>query len=195
ATDFTVYLRWPGWAPSAEVQVNGQPYSTANFHRGSFIAIVRTWNKGDTVTLSLPMQPTTMVSNPRVADTYGRVALQRGPLIYALEQMDQGGVALNDVFYRPNSPVNVELRKDLLGGVMILKVGGVAAEKSLGDEPLYEPLSVAATRAKRPAVLTFIPYYAMGNREPTPMEVWVPTSRAEGQYVPSTPAAERRVSQ
>lgn len=193
--DFTVYLRWPSWAPSADVQVNGQSYSTANFHRGSFIAITRTWNKGDTIALNLPMQPTPMVSNPKVADTYGRVALQRGPLIYALEQMDQGGPALSELFYRPNNTPTAEFRKDLLGGVMILKVNGAAAEKSLGEEPLYESLAVSATRAKRPAMLTFIPYYVMGNREPTPMEVWVPTSRAEGQYVPSTAAAERRFSQ
>jgi uncharacterized protein len=195
ATDFTVYLRWPAWAPSADVQVNGQPYSIANFHRGSFIAITRTWNKGDTINLSFAMQPTPMVSNQRVADTYGRVALERGPLIYALEQLDQGGAALYDLFYRTNSTPTVELRKDLLGGVIVLKVNGAAAEKSLGDEPLYEPLSAAATRAKHPAMLTFIPYYAMGNREPTPMEVWVPTSRAEGHFVPSTAATERRLGQ
>jgi DUF1680 family protein len=78
---------------------------------------------------------------------------------------------------------------------MVLKANGAAAEKSLGDEPLYEPLALAATRAKRPAVLTFIPYYAMGNREPTPMEVWVPASRADGQYVPPAAGVERRLSQ
>jgi hypothetical protein len=192
ASEFTVYLRWPAWAPTADVQVNGEPYPVSNFHRGSFIGVSRKWNKGDSVVLNLAMQPTPMVSNPRVADTYGHVAMQRGPLIYTLEQIDQGGVALSDLFYKLNGSSTAEIRKDLLGGITVLKVSGLAAEKSVGDELLYEPLAAAATRAKRPAMLTFIPYYAMGNREPTPMEVWVPISRAEGQYQPSSVGSERR---
>jgi DUF1680 family protein len=194
-SDFTVYLRWPGWAPMADIQVNGQPFSTSAFHRGSFVAITRTWSKGDSISLSFPMQPTPMVSNPRVADTYGRVAMQRGPLIYALEQVDQGGIALSDIFYRLNGSSTAEPRKDLLGGVVLLKVTGSAAEKSLGEEPLYQPLAVSAARPKRPALLTFIPYYAMGNREPTPMEVWVPTSRSEAQYPSAASGNERRLNQ
>jgi len=195
AADFTVYLRWPSWAPTADVQVNGETYSTSNFHRGSFIPISRKWNRGDSITLTLAMQPTPMVANPKVADTYGRVAMQRGPLIYTLEQIDQGGVALSDLFYKVNSSSTAEVHRDLLGGVTVLKVSGLAAEKSVGDELLYEPLAVAAIRAKHPAMLTFIPYYTMGNREPTPMEVWVPISRSEGQYPAPAMGSERRSSQ
>lgn len=193
--DFTVYLRWPAWAPSADIQVNGQPYSTGNFHRGSYVAITRTWTKGDSINLSLAMPPTSMVSNPRVSDTYGRIALQRGPLIYALEQIDQGGVPISDLFIKANSSGTVEMRKDLLGGVAVLKVNGLAAEKTVGDEPLYLPLAVAENRAKRPIMLTFIPYYAMGNREPTPMEVWVPISRSDSFYAAPSSVVERRSSQ
>ena len=117
------------------------------------------------------------MANPRVADLYGRLALQRGPLVYTLEQIDQGGALLADVFVRPSGPIITDFRKDLLGGVTVLKISGQAAEKSLGDEPLYQPLAAAVTRVKRPITLTYIPYYAMGNREPTPMEVWAPISR------------------
>jgi DUF1680 family protein len=179
AADFTLYVRWPAWAPSAEVQVNGQTVQTASAHRGSYLAMARTWNPGDVVTLSLPMQPAPMAANPRVSDDYGRVAMQRGPLVYALEQIDQTGVALADVFVRSTSPVQTETRKDLLGGVTVLKVSGQAAERSISEEPLYQPLSVAMSRAKRLITLTFIPYYTIGNREPTPMEVWVPLVRTE----------------
>ena len=194
-TDFTLNLRWPAWAPSADVLVNGQIYSTANSHRGSFIAISRNWKAGDTVSLTLAIQPTPMVSNPKVADTYGRVAMQRGPLIYALEQIDQNGTALSDIFLTGSSAQ--EARKDVLGGVILLKVNGAAAEKTVAEEPLYEPMAAAANRPKRAMVLTFIPYYAIGNREPTAMEVWVPFSRAEGgQYVLSSATGnERRVNQ
>ncbi|HEX4750305.1 MAG TPA: beta-L-arabinofuranosidase domain-containing protein [Bryobacteraceae bacterium] len=194
SADFTLYLRWPAWAPAMDVQVNGQPFATSNDHRGSFVGITRKWAAGDSVSVSFAMQPTPMVANPKVADVYGRIALQRGPLIYALEQIDQGGVALSDIFYRTNSVSTVEQRKDLLGGVFLLKVNGTAAEKLVGDEPLYQPFAVAATRARRPTMLTFIPYYAIGNREPTPMEVWVPTARADGQTPASTSLNERRAA-
>lgn len=180
ASDFTLYVRWPAWAASADVQVNGQPLTPSNPGHPSFIPISRNWKAGDTVLISLPMQPTPMVSNPRVADTYGHLAMQRGPLVYALEQIDQNGVSLGDIFVRPTGTSTAEPRKDLLGGVTVLKVAGNAAEKSLGEEPLYQPLAVAVNRPKRPLTLTFIPYYAMGNREPTPMEVWVPISRFDG---------------
>lgn len=193
--DFTVFLRWPAWAPAVDVQINGQEYATSESHRGSYIPITRTWNRGDSISLSFAMQPTPIVANPKVADVYGRVAMQRGPLIYALEQIDQSGVALSDIFFRPNSTAAVEPRKDLLGGVFLLKISGSAAEKPVGEEPLYQPLAVAATRAKRSTMLTFIPYYAMANREPTPMEVWVPTSRPEGQTSAVSTGNERRMNQ
>ncbi len=120
------------------------------------------------------MPPTAMAANPRVTDTYGRVALQRGPLVYALEQIDQAGMALADLFIRPAAPIAVEPRRDLLGGVTVLKISGQAAERSISEEPLYQPLAATTNRAKRLVTLTFIPYYAIGNREPSPMEVWVP---------------------
>lgn len=177
ASDFTVYLRWPAWASSADVQINGQPFAVPDSKRGAYIAIARTWKPGDSIALNLALQPVPTVANPRVADLYGRLALQRGPLVYTLEQIDQGGAAIADIFVHPAAPVTTDFRKDLLGGVVVLKIPGQAAERSLGEEPLYQPLATAMTRVKRPLTLTFIPYYAMGNREPTPMEVWVPISR------------------
>ena len=182
--DFTVYVRWPQWAQSIGLEVNGVPIQVTAFQGGSYIPISRRWEPGDSVTVDLPMPATPMVANPRVADDYGRVAIERGPLVYALEQIDQNGAALGDIFYRSGSLIAAEPKKDLLGGITLLKSSGQVAEKSLGEEPLYQPLSVGANRAKRPLTLTFIPYYAIGNREPTPMEVWVPVARIEG----STPS-------
>jgi len=179
-SDFTLYVRWPAWASSAELQVNDQIVPLTPDKRGSYIPITRTWKPGDTVALDLPMQPVVTVANPRVSDAYGRVALVRGPLVYALEQIDQSGTPLTDIFYRTSTLITSEIRKDLLGGITVLKVSGQAAEKSLGEEPLYEPLSAVQNRPKRPVNLMFIPYYAIGNREPTPMEVWVPISRFDG---------------
>lgn len=179
AASFSVYLRWPAWASSAEVEVNGQRYPTADAQPGSFITVTRNWQPGDSVTLSLPMNTVEMAANPRVSDDYGRAALQRGPLVYALEQIDQPVGSLFDVFLRPTAPVTAEAKKDLLGGITELKVSGLSAEKSVMQEPLYQPLAAAISEPKRPVPLTFIPYYAIGNREPTPMEVWVPLAHPE----------------
>jgi uncharacterized protein len=176
--NFTIYLRWPEWASSVDVQVNGQPISVPAVEKGSFVPITRSWHAGDSVSLSLPLQAVLMAANPRLTDDYGRVAVQRGPLVYALEQLDQNGTSIADVFLKGNTSFTVEYRKDFLGGIAALKAPGFATEKSMGDEPLYQPFT-GATRPKHALNLTFIPYYAIGNREPTPMEVWVPISRSE----------------
>ncbi|HEY7304732.1 MAG TPA: beta-L-arabinofuranosidase domain-containing protein [Bryobacteraceae bacterium] len=189
ASDFTLYIRWPAWASLADVQVNGQPVTLTASQRGLYVPISRNWKPGDTVMVNFPMQPVVTVANPRVADEYGRIALLRGPLVYALEQIDQSGAALPDIFYRTSTLITPEIRKDLLGGITVLKVSGQAAEKPLGEEPLYEPLSVVLNQAKRPVNLTFIPYYAIGNREPTPMEVWVPISKFDAATASASAAS------
>ena len=180
-SSFSLYLRWPAWASSFEVQVNGQSlHLPSGTHKGSFVPVTRTWTAGDTVSLSLPLQPTLVTANPRLSDDFGRVAVQRGPLVYALEQVDQNGAALSDIFLKVGvAPFTVEFRKDFLGGIAVLKVPGLVAERSVGDEPLYQPYSAGAGRVKRVANLTFIPYYTIGNREVTPMAVWVPVSRSD----------------
>ncbi|MFL6450552.1 MAG: glycoside hydrolase family 127 protein [Bryobacteraceae bacterium] len=192
--DFTLNLRWPAWASTAEIQVNGEPVSNGSAVRGSYIPVSRRWQKGDVVTLNLPMQALAMVANPRVTDTFGRVAIQRGPLVYAAEQLDQAGIALTDLSIRPNGPSTSETRHDLLGGITTLKFSGQAAEKTTVEESLYQPLPAISSHAKRPATLTLIPFYAVGNREPSPMEVWIPISRSEspGSTNPVVPGPERR---
>ena len=190
-TEFTLHLRWPAWASSADVQVNGEPYPVHS-QPGSYIPVARSWKRGDIVTLTLPTLPQPMVANPRVVEDYGHIAMQRGPLVYALEQIDQNGAALPDIFVRPTPQITVDNRKDLLGGVTILKVPGAVTERPLVQEPLYQPLNIAINRTKRPLTLTFIPYYAMGNREPTPMEVWVPVSRLDTSS-PSAAAFYKRM--
>ncbi|MDQ2843985.1 MAG: glycoside hydrolase family 127 protein [Acidobacteriota bacterium] len=183
--EFTIYVRWPGWAPSIAMEVNGSPLAVPPGKSGSYVAILRNWKPGDTVSVSLPVQVTPTVANPRVTDDYGRVAIQRGPLVYGLEAIDQGGSPLGDLFFRAGAVPSVESKKDMLGGITLLKFSGQVAEKALGEDPLYQPLTSAISRAKRPATLTFVPYYATGNRELTPMEVWVPMARTD----PASPSA------
>ena len=176
---FTVYLRWPGWASSIDVQVNGRPYTLSGLQPGSFVPVSRTWTKGDVINVVFPMQPVQIVANSRVIDDYARTSIMRGPLVYALEQIDQSGLLLGDLSVRPNGANTVETRKDLLGGVTILKISGQVSEKTSVQEPLYQPLSSSVSRPRRPATLVYVPFYTVGNREPNPMEVWVPLSRPD----------------
>ena len=179
-TEFTFYLRVPGWSHSTQVAVNGKAVEGAV--PGKYLALRRRWAEGDAISVKFAMTPQVIEANPRVVDDYGRVAVQRGPLVYCLEQLDQPeGVGLFDVSVdvRPERSSNFEeeFQNDLLGGVMVLKHKGSVTDKSASSEALYQRYT-----AKKPEIrqveLRFIPYYAWANRAATPMQVWTPVLRA-----------------
>jgi DUF1680 family protein len=103
------------------------------------------------------------------------VALERGPLVYCLEQPDQAGFNLFDASLLDDGSVFTdEFRADLLGGVLVLKHRGTAVDRPFSGEPLYRPFREKVERPGNVVPLTFIPYYAWANRETSRMEVWVP---------------------
>jgi DUF1680 family protein len=175
AKEFTLYLRIPGWARSANVTVNGNRVSGAQ--PGQYLPIRRQWKSGDGVTLSLPLPAEVLAANPKVAENTGRVAIQRGPLVYCMEELDQtSGAAAADVsIAMGNKPKDFELeyQADLLGGITVLRHGAAIAEIPSADRALYEPANTRAAKT-RSGELTLIPYYAWANRKPTAMQVWIP---------------------
>jgi DUF1680 family protein len=177
--DFVFYLRIPGWADSAQVTVNGK--ALAGIKPGTYLPIQRRWASGDVIRLRMEMPPQVLQANPRVADDTGRVAIQRGPLLYCMEGIDQPhGVDLVDVALhlsqRPGSQFQSEYTKDLLGGMVVLRHSGVAYDRS-ASESLYSRYSYQTVKTRQVA-LTLIPYYAWANREATEMQVWTPVSKA-----------------
>jgi uncharacterized protein len=115
-----------------------------------------------------------LAANPRVADDVGRVAVQRGPLVYCLEGLDQPqGVDLSEVALVAgrNEEFRTEFRKDLLDGVVVLRHPGLLREDNAGASVLYSRYSGGAAKT-RAVDLTLIPYYAWSNRAPTGMQVW-----------------------
>ena len=95
-SDFTFHLRIPGWAKSAQVSVNNT--SISGIKPGQYLPIERKWSAGDVIRLHMEMPPQVIQANPRVIDDAGRVAVQRGPLVYCLEELDQpDGVSLVNV--------------------------------------------------------------------------------------------------
>ncbi len=171
--EFTLFLRVPGWSVSARAAVNGRPVTGAR--PGEYLAIRRVWKRGDRVRLELPIEPQLVAANPRVSDDAGKVAVQRGPLIYCLEGLDQNGASLADlsIVADPSKIRAAEFRPGVLGGIVEIKAEGAVSARPSAQAPLYYPFA-AAPKPARPTELTFIPYYTFSNREPTEMAVWVP---------------------
>jgi uncharacterized protein len=179
-TEFTLFVRIPGWTESAKVAVNGQAVAGAT--AGQYLPIRRRWTAGDTVMMQFNMAPQVLEANAQVVENNGRVAVQRGPLVYCMEQIDQGeGVALKDVALSAgkdsSNKFEEKFEKDLLGGVLVLRHPGAVYEESADRGSLYFSHK-APPRKSRPVSLTFIPYYAWANRVQTPMQVWTPMARA-----------------
>ena len=176
-SDFTVRVRIPGWArnqpvptdlyryadklqPEVSLSVNGQP-QPIQLEQG-YVAVTRRWQSGDVLTLNLAMPVRRVVAHARVADDVGRVALERGPVVYCFEGVDN-----QDKVFQLVVPDDVafasQVRPDLLGGVTVLCGAGQAAVR--------RPDGSVATE---PAALTAIPYYAWCNRGAGQMQVWMP---------------------
>lgn len=173
ASDFTFYLRIPGWADHAQVAVNSKAVSGVT--PGQYLPIRRRWSPGDVIQLKVEVVPQVIEANPRVADDSGRVAIQHGPLIYCLEEIDQpSGISLSDVAVnpgrRPAEQFQTEFKNDLLGGMVVLHHTGAVYDRGASEKVLYSRYSKESTSRKVP--LTFIPYYAWANRQATSMQVW-----------------------
>lgn len=169
---FTLFVRIPGWCPDAKIRVNGAEWP-AEAQPGAYVDIKRRWEPGDVVELSLAMPVRLMASHPHVTNNTGRVAITRGPLVYCMEGADHPGVDVWDVALPSNTPWEVAREPDLPGGIVTLRTQGVAAAVPTTGLPLYQPYD-PAPRASRTVPLTAIPYYAWANREPGPMQTWIP---------------------
>ena len=178
ASDFTLFLRIPGWAAKATVEVNGRPVERPVLS-GEYFEIRRRWTEGDKVELNLDMTPQVIASNPLVRENVGRVTVERGPLVYCLEQTDHLG--MESIFdgslslgADPGKDFQVAFRPDLLGGIVVLQHKGVETYKPISSRPLYQSLRMVGRPEYRGVDLTLIPYYAWHNRGATSMEVWIP---------------------
>jgi uncharacterized protein len=174
ATEFTFYLRIPGWADHAQVAVNSKALAGAT--PGQYLPIRRRWSPGDVIQLKVEVVPQVIAANPRVADDSGRVVIQRGPLIYCLEEIDQAsGISLSDVAVnpgrRPAEQFQAEFKNDLLGGMVVLHHTGAVYQRGAAGKMLYSRYGGDSLRTEK-TPLTFIPYYAWANRQATSMQVW-----------------------
>ncbi len=178
SSEFGVFLRVPEWSRATEFAVNGKQVKGAR--PGEYFEIRRQWRSGDRIDIKFDMAARLTRANSLVREDAGRIAVERGPLVYCIESADQPGIgSLFDAELTALSePFRENVDAGLLGGVLVLGHKGVVAEKPLEDEPLYEPATRSAPPPFKLADLSFIPYYAWANRGLTSMEVWVPLDQA-----------------
>jgi DUF1680 family protein len=158
---FDLHLRVPGWCKSTpKITVNDEAV-TAKPESG-YITLARTWKAGDIVRLNLPMPVELVHADPKVKADVGRVALQRGPVIYCLEGVDNEGKVRNLVLPK-DAKLTSEFMKDLLGGVVVVRGEALAVSRGDEDKLMTKPVNFQA-----------IPYSTWDNRKPGPMVVWLP---------------------
>jgi DUF1680 family protein len=139
----------------------------------------RKWRKGDVVEMTLPMDVRRVVANPNVKDDVGKVALQRGPIMYCAEWPDNQGKAAN-IIVPPTASFTAAFRPDLLNGVTTLTA----------TVPTVQINEAAGTIQTVPQTLTAIPYYAWANRGKGEMTVWFPAKVVDVDVV-TRPVAEQ----
>lgn len=165
--EFELRVRIPGWARERPVPSDLYRYvdraaapprivvggASAGFDLTEGFAVIRrTWQSGDVVQVSLPMPVRRVAAHEAVEENRGHVAIQRGPLVFAVEGVDHGG-NVTDLSLRAAAELRAAFEPDLLGGMTV--VHGTARRGS-ADVPL---------RA--------IPYFAWANRGTGPMTVWL----------------------
>ncbi len=163
---FTLSLRIPSWCQDASAQVNGQAVPMIP-DRG-YLRITRTWARGDTVTLGLPMPPARLYAHPAVRQDLGRVALRRGPLVYCAEAVDLK-VAPQMLRLPADAGVLASWQPALLGGIVTLNAAAQTPDASQWPMGLYHD----RPPAERTSPLTAVPYYIWCNRGPNAMQVWL----------------------
>ncbi|MBW1819830.1 MAG: glycoside hydrolase family 127 protein, partial [Deltaproteobacteria bacterium] len=175
--EFALRIRIPGWAldlpvpsdlycyaeiaeNSPSLKVNGTPVEIV-LEKG-YAQLERTWTSGDVVELELPMPVRRVLSHPNVEANQGRVALERGPLVYCAEGVDNDG-RVHDIVVPDNSAFQVIQRPDLLQGIIAIA----------GEVETVPGKSADTAPEANQRTLFAIPYYAWAHRGRGEMAVWL----------------------
>ncbi len=187
-------LRIPGWAREMPVPSDlyrfdkpcgefpsltalGEPVAldAAGAIVSGYAYLKRAWKSGDVIELDLPMPVRRVIAHDKVAANRGRVALQRGPLVYCIESIDNDGLRTDAIVLPDDAVLDVEHRHGLLGGVVVVTAGALVA---------YEP-GWGAPAAARPHRLAAVPYHTWANRGDGWMDVWLPASAGIATPLPA----------
>ena len=159
--------------------VNGQTGSRSTLDQG-YAVVTRDWTAGDRVLLHLPMPVRRVLRHDPVEADRGRVALQRGPIVYAAEWPDNPQGHVRNLLLTDGAPLAAEFRPGLLNGVEVITGTAVGY--------VTEP---SGKVVKREQPFTAIPYFAWANRGAGEMAVWIPDAESAVRALPR-PRSPRR---
>jgi len=168
---WTLSLRIPAWARAAIV--NGEPVAP-----GEYATLTRRWQAGDRVVLEIEASPRLTAPNPRIDAVRGCVALERGPIVYCVEEHDlPAGVDLADVAVDPAADPVDSGPVAQLGGLPGVALAGVVRDLDGWRQSEYRDLrELPAAASAAPTPLLAVPYFAWANRNEGAMRVWIPAT-------------------
>jgi len=165
---FSLHLRIPGWCDDFTVRINQQLTSKCESQHG-YVTLEREWQSGDIVTLTLAMLVRLVRANPKVRQMIGRVAIQRGPVVYCLEGVDNPVTPLDRILLPLDMTWTTTYEPATLGGVTVLR-GKAQVTDGAWDHSLYataQPVKI------KTADISAVPYCVWDNRAPGEMRVWL----------------------
>jgi len=165
---FALMLRIPGWCRRHKLTVNGKRFAAAV--RKGYARIRRRWSDGDTVAISLAMPIERIAAHPSVIADAGRAAIQRGPVVYCLEQCDHAADVLS-IHLPRKARLTAKFAPGLLGGVTVIEGTALAPAGANWKGKLYRPASEVRLK---PVKIKAVPYCLWDNRRPGAMTVWLP---------------------
>lgn len=166
--EFAINLRVPDWCKKASVSVSGKSLANPTMDKG-YAVIRQQWKAGDVIEMDMPMPVQRVQAHPNVAANRGRIALQRGPIVFCLEAVDNDGKVF-DLTLPRDSELKTESKPDMLGGILTIKAKGLKYPARDWRDKLYQPAPAQAELAE----LTAVPYCVWDNRAPGEMTVWIP---------------------
>jgi uncharacterized protein len=181
---WTLAIRAPVWSPAVGVAVDGEAVDLAPDAHG-YLQLRRVWKPGETVTVELDMTPRTVYPHHRIDAVRGSAAVERGPLVYCVEQADQAAdVDVDDLTLVPGTPPRVVDVDDLegVGRTVALHLDAVAVSPRVHGSPRPATLPYSTTPPEEqvtaiPTTAVAIPYFQWDNRDGAAMRVWFPVAR------------------
>ena len=141
-----IRLRIPNWCKTYDLSINGK---RINVPKEKGYAVIKDWKSQDVIALDMDMPVEIVAADPHVKENFGKRAIQRGPLVYCMEEIDNP-VYFDQIQLSPSTTFQTAFASDILNGIKTIKTNGRAQSA------------------------TFIPYYAWDNRKAGKMRVWIP---------------------
>ena len=192
AGKFAIKLRIPSWLKTSPTNNNLYAYADAaknysisvNGHalypeNHDYFTITRSWKKGDVIELNFPMDVRRIVANDNAEDDRGKVALERGPIVFCLEGSDQADGKVFNKYILNSANISAQYDANLLNGVMTLSGNA----KELQQDGTVKDVKFRA-----------IPYSTWNNRGAQQMEVWVANTPAKAVSTPAETIASKAMT-